>query len=305
MVSLAYLPYMRAFEAVARHGSVRGAGDELGLSPSAVSLQMRKLAEATGLKLIEKSGRGIRLTAAGREFSQTVRRSLAELQRGLQSAAQGLETDHRRKLRISVPPSLGVAWLAGAIVEHLERSDLPQVTVSTCRSAADVDWNGTDLAVVYDNPPFAGFWWQLLSEVRLRLVCSPLLLPRAELRRARQLRDVTLLHEDDGQEWSRWATASGVNIDGVRHAYFASVALALSCAVQGRGVALVSNVLAWAELQRGRLIQPLPAEIPASRAYYIVSPSDPRGDGTIATIVEFMTDFVRDVRKGARRSAKA
>lgn len=67
-----YLQYLRAFEAAARLGSVRKATEELNLSPSAISLQLKKLREAAGIVLFDKSGRSVVLSHQGKEFSQVV-----------------------------------------------------------------------------------------------------------------------------------------------------------------------------------------------------------------------------------------
>ena len=67
-----YLQYLPAFEATARLGGVRHAAEELNLSPSAISLQLKKLSDATGIILFQKSGRNVALTQAGKDFSQAV-----------------------------------------------------------------------------------------------------------------------------------------------------------------------------------------------------------------------------------------
>jgi LysR family transcriptional regulator, glycine cleavage system transcriptional activator len=75
-----YLQYLPAFEAAATLGSIRGAAEALNLSPSAISLQLKKLGEATGIILFEKSGRNVVLTPAGREFSNAVALTLSQLE---------------------------------------------------------------------------------------------------------------------------------------------------------------------------------------------------------------------------------
>lgn len=303
MYPLSFLPYLKAFNAVAQYGSVRAASEKLNLSPGAVSQQMRRLSEVTGLELIEKFGRGVRLTAAGQEFARTVEQSLAELSRGLKNASDYANTVQPRPMRLSIPSTLGLAWLAAAIVEHGEIENLANVSVCTASSVADVDWNNTDLAVVYDNPPFPGLWWQLLSEVKLHMVCSPVLLQRLKLpRQDRQLKNVTLLHEDDGQAWARWSSASGIGIDDVRNVYFSSVGLALASAVQGKGLALVSDVLAWSDIQQGRLINPFSTEIPAPCAYYILTRTEEARDPVIVSVITQIMSFVHDVGRRNRFS---
>ena len=298
MHPLSFLPYLRAFDAVAQHGSVRAASEELGLSPGAVSLQLRKLSEVTGLEFWEKSGRGIRLNPAGRAFARTVEQSLTDLKRGLQDASVGTGEPSRQPLRVSVPPSLGSAWMAGAMIETVRRAGPNRLFVRTGMQASEIDWDETDLAVVYDNPPFPGLWWQLLSDVVLQPVCSPTLLPRLERRRhPRRLGAVTLLHEDDGEEWARWAAEANVDIGEASHAYFASVALAQAAAVQGVGIALISNILTWSDVQQGRLIHPFRTRITASFAYYFLCPSEQAKRPAVRSMIDQVTDQVWHLRR--------
>ncbi|WP_053248301.1 LysR substrate-binding domain-containing protein [Ensifer adhaerens] len=275
MKALHFLPYLRAFEAVARIGSVRQAADELGLSPGAVSLQLRRLSETTGLTLLEKSGRNIRLTAAGRDFAQTVSHAIGNLAVAVENGAERQLENHRKKLTVALPPALAIAWMAGLLVQFADTRGLTDLTMRSCIRASDVLWDDVDLAIVYDNPPFDRLWWQVVSDVKLRTICSPLLFPRLEgSHRDRKLRDVTLLHEDDGREWTRWSAAARISLEGSRSVRVPSVAVAVASALQGQGIALVSDVLTRSYLQEGRLIQPFPTAIPASAGYYLLCPTE-------------------------------
>jgi LysR family glycine cleavage system transcriptional activator len=286
MRSLGFLQYLRAFEAVARIGTLRGAADELALSPSAVSLQLRKLGEATGLILFRKSGRNVVLTQAGREFSHTVTQSLGQLAGAVRSASD-IDLDGKaRSLTIFMSPSLGIAWLTATLVEFAEAMGTSRLTLRHCMRESDVDWTEADIAVVYDNPPFANCRWLLLSAVKLRPVCSPILFPRLDLQhRERKLGGITLLHEDDGQEWARWATAARVSLEGCGSVRVPTVAHAVASAVQGQGIALVSDVLTRSHFNDGRVIQPFSTSIDASWAYYIVWPFERSDDPLIQALI--------------------
>ncbi len=275
MKALHFLPYLRVFEAVSRIGSVRQAADELGLSPGAVSLQLRRLSETTGLTLLEKSGRNIRLTAAGRDFAQTVSHAIGNLAVAVENNAERQLENHQTKLTVALPPALAIAWMASLLVQFADARGVSDLAMRSCIRASDVQWDDVDLAVVYDNPPFNGLWWQVVSDVKLRTICSPLLFPRLEgSHRDRKLRDVTLLHEDDGREWTRWAAAARISLEGSRSVRVPSVAVAVASALQGQGMALVSDVLTRSYLQEGRLIQPFATAIPASAGYYLLCPTE-------------------------------
>lgn len=296
---LAFLPYLRVFEAVARRGSLRAAATELHLSPSAVSLQLRRLNEVTGLRLFRKAGRNIVLTGAGRDVFRTVSQSLGQLSAAVEASKEHGRAGGRRSLAISLPPALGIAWLSSLIVEFAEVHGIEDVTISGAVTEDAVDWNATDLAVVYDNPPFPNRWWKLLSEVRLKTVCSPILFPRLDLqRRDRKLDGVTLLHEDDGSEWGKWAKAARVDISRSARVRVPSIAHAVASAVQGRGMALASDVLTRTYLNEARLIQPFATTTSAVGTYYIVSLADPSEDPILQAFVNRMKEFLMPMTGG-------
>ena len=196
-----------------------------------------------------------------------------------------------------MPTAVGVAWASSALVEFAESHNIADLTIAEAIACAEVDWERSDLAIVYDNPPFRGMHWRLLSEVRLRAVCAPVLFPRLDLqRRERKLNGIPLFHEDDGKEWARWAVEARVSLQGSARVRVGSIAQAVSSAVQGRGMALVSDVLTRGFLAEGRLIQPFATSINAAHEYYIVCPEDRASDPLILALIEHITASIRPKR---------
>lgn len=294
--ALAFLPYLKVFEAVARLGSLRAAARELNLSPSAVSLQLRRLGEVTELTLFRKVGRNLVLTAAGRDVFHAASQALLQLSTAVEGSKKQGPLGTGRSLCVSLPPALGIAWLTSLIIEHAESHRIVDVTIDSTVTEDGVYWNATDLAVVYDNPPFPNRWWTLLSDVRLKTVCSPILFPRLDLqRRDRKLSGITLLHEDDGSEWAKWSEATRVDITGSSRVRVPSIAHAVASAVQGRGIALVSDVLTRGHLNDGRLIQPFATAIQAASAYYVVTIADPADDPFLQALIGKMTGYLKPI----------
>lgn len=294
-----YLQYLPAFEATARLGGVRQAAEELNLSPSAVSLQLKKLGGATGIVLFRKSGRNVALTRAGKEFSHAVAMSLGQIDMATRASRQVAAGDRPAPLAVSVPAALGVAWLTAAIVDFAESHGIADLAINEAVAASQVDWGRNDLAIVYDNPPFAGKYWRSLSEVRLCAVCAPTLFPHLDLRRDRKLGSVTLLHEDDGGEWAKWSIAARIGLEGNCRVRVSSMAQAIASAVQGRGVALVSDVLTRNYLAEGRLIRPFATTINAAREYYIVCPVERANDPVLRALAERLIEQLRRGREPA------
>jgi LysR family transcriptional regulator, glycine cleavage system transcriptional activator len=292
-----YLQYLPAFEAVARLGSVRKAAEELNLSPSAISLQLKRLTEVTGIPLLEKAGRNIVLTPPGREFSQAVALSLSQLDAAARSSRALSPGGKPASLSISLPTALGIAWLSAAVVEFAESRNIANLRIHEAIRESEVDWETNDIAVVYDNPPFHGKYWRLLSDVRLKTVCSPILFPRLDLQhRDRKLNGITLLHEDQGDEWKKWAVAARVSLQGSARVRVDSVAQAVASAVQGRGIALLSDVLTRNYLAEGRLIQPFSTAINAAAAYYLVCAQERSEEGLLQSLMDQVSEHLRPSR---------
>lgn len=294
---LMFLQYLPAFDAVSRLGSVRAAAEELNLSPSAISLQIKKLSETTGITLFEKSGRNLALTRSGTDFAESVSICLGQLTEAAMSARNTDQSQQMTSLAVSVPTALGIAWLTSAIVEFAETRNIGNLTLNEAISASEVDWEANDIAIVYDNPPFPGKHWRLLSEVRLRTVCSPILFPRLDLQhRGKKLNGITLLHEDNGEEWAKWAVSARVSLQGSGRVRVDSVAQAIASAVQGRGIALVSNVLTRNYLAEGRLIQPFLTSINAAHEYYILCSDERSEEPMLQSLIERILDYFRQAR---------
>lgn len=268
----AALHHFRAFEAVGRLGSVRLAADELHVTPGAVSQQLRKLQDDLGVALLEKDGRRLRLTEAGRQLMAASGVALGELTRCLNGLATRAAGRDRRRLVLSVPLSLGVSWLLPRVFGFLDLAGIAELDLRHATGAADVDWRGLDAALVYDNPPFPGFWWEKVSEVQLRPVMSPRLWQVGGFETAEAFTRERLLHEDDGSEWRRWLRAARVTRSADRHAHFHSLVMVLAAAEAGAGVALVSDFVTHEAVRAGRLVAPQLLSIPASRGYYLLAP---------------------------------
>lgn len=287
------LPYLRAFVAVAERGSIRRASDDLGLTAGAVSIQLKKLAELTGLELFEKSGRGLSLTMAGEKFAHSVKESLNAIVFGLHDASVLGDDATRQTLRISIPPALGSAWLAGAIVNYSRQAGHAKVFVTSKTSFYEIDWSDTDLGVVWGKPPFPGCWWKLLTDVEAWPVCSPRLIGHLGTERPiRSLRNVSILHEDDGKTWTNWAAKANVSISDTAQVYFPSPDLAQSAAVQGQGVALISNLLASNDIRQGHLVQLFQTSVTRSRGYYFVCPIERESSPLVTSVVAAISSYI-------------
>src|SRR5438874_2451964 len=140
---------LRSFESVARRGSVRQAAEELCVSPSAVSHQIHKLEEWLGLPLIERSGRGIRLTEAGERYKSKVCEGL-----GIIESETALLRKHKGApvVRAAVLSGFAVAWLMPQMQDFWVKYPDVQLAIYYSRLTDPLDPATVDIAVRYGHP---------------------------------------------------------------------------------------------------------------------------------------------------------
>ncbi|TKW78890.1 MAG: LysR family transcriptional regulator, partial [Bradyrhizobium icense] len=230
---------LRAFVAAARHESARMAAEELGVTPSAVSHQIRILEDWVGRPLFVRAARQIQLTAAGRALFRRLDAgfgTIAEATRAARAKARD------RSLRISTLPLITSTWLIPRLrdFEDLcakEGMDLA-IEIDTSNALADFDTNTVDVAIrsVYQPSP------NLVSHKLLDLRAVPLCTSRIakKLTCPADLSRATLIHISARPEgWQRWFREIGVEpVTAKSNISFDTVPAALEAAAASRGVVL-------------------------------------------------------------------
>lgn len=268
---------LRSYEAAARHLSFTRAAGELGVTPAAVSHQVKMLEDHIGIALFQRVNRQLVLTEAGEACLPGIRAAFD----GLASAIDSISTAGRSGvLTVSVAPSLAGKWL----LPRLERfkSVHPDVDVRVSPSIQLVDFASgeTDVAIRYGTGRYPGLTSELLISESVVPVCSPRLLDGPQpLRSPADVRLHTLLHDDSPDEdascppWALWLKAAGVEgVDATRGPRFTQPSLVLEAAILGQGIALAKSTIAAADLAEGRVIKPFELTLPLEFAYYIVYP---------------------------------
>lgn len=285
-----------AFDALARHGSASRAAEELRLTRSAVSHQVRLLEETVGTKLVCKVGRGLGLTAEGALYAQRVRTALHALTDATQRAREPAVAG---KLRISCIPSLATRWLAINIGDFRRLHPEADIEISTSNDPNDVYRSNIDLFIRYGSGTWAERWVCPLAHIEFYPVCSPQLLNLlGRPQSPDELRGYDLIHVADRADWTRWfAAAKAAHVNVPVGLWFADAHLGLDAAAAGYGVALGDDVLASEDLRTGRLIRLFDIAIPAPEAYYVIA--DPAGMGQLAkrVFVDWLCDRMRVTRQ--------
>lgn len=274
MRKLPPLAALRAFEAAARHSSFKRAANELNVTPTAISHQIRLLEATLGLQLFVRGIRRVDLTPAGQRLYPTLRDGFD----GFEQAINDLGKPRREVLTLSATPLFTARWLVPRVDSF--RAANPGVDLRLHATLEPVDLLGgeADAAIRYGRGPFPGLFSQPLVAQSFVPMCSPAL----GLTGPEELGVAPLLHSEwrhqgpDTPTWLRWGQVAGVDgVDWTRGVTFTDEAHVLQAAIAGQGVALISPLLVSAELESGALVQPFGPALPGVY-FHFVRPDDPR-----------------------------
>ncbi len=266
---------LRALEAAARHLNFTRAAEELNVTQSAVSHQIRHLEELWGLKLFDRPPRGLALTRNGQALAPMVRQFLDDLG----STLETLQTEVKRSpLRVDMLQSFSVTWLVPRLGRfHDEHPDM-DIWISTHDEVIDFASHDVDAAIRLGHGNYPGLSSTLLLREHVFPVCSPGFLKREDAPRepADLLKVPLLLRLGDPAHpnWEDWFQRAGVPVpalvDGSR---FPDSNMALQAAMNGQGVALARSAHVGDDLKAGRLVRLFDVEYPSSVSYYLVCPN--------------------------------
>jgi LysR family glycine cleavage system transcriptional activator len=280
---------LRAFEAAARHLSVKKAAIELNVTPAAVSHQIRMLEDYLGVQLFHRYNRALELTDAARA-------SLPKLREGFDCLVQAVERLRSHVsggvLTVSAAPSFAARWLMPRLHRFIAAHPEVDVRVSARMRRVSVDGKGdvaeratveawlddSDIAILYGRGNYPNLWVKKLLDLTITPICSPQLLQGDHpLKKPADLAQHMLLHDDTGDLydnepfWDVWLHAANVNgVDARRGPHFSHAVLAFEAAIDAVGVVATMPVLAAEDIAAGRLIAPFDLHVALDSAYYLV-----------------------------------
>ena len=269
---------LAVFEAAARLASFRAAAEELGLTPSAVSHQVRLLEARFATRLFERVGRGVLLSHEGQWLYDQVQAGFDTLRAAVRSlqASQGRANLGRARevVRVSTPPSLASKWLLPSLPDFLARHPAIDIRVSA-QAARGLDASSIDLAIVYGGPGKKEFRAVPLLEDALQPLCAPGLLAAREIRSPRDLLAHTLIRtRGNTVSWEEWLERQELRLRRVKTIQFDPSHVAIEAAVRGLGVVLESDILTQEEIAAGKLVAPLPGLEISATSYWLVTPHE-------------------------------
>ncbi len=259
---------LRAFDAAARHLSFKAAARDLGLTPTAISHQVRQLEALSGCRLFKRDSRPVRLTVEGAAFHAELAPTMAALAETYRRLAQQGE---RHSVTLGAGPLFASRWLVPRLADFWERH--PNIDLRLHHSPLPI-WQrreAIDLAVAWGR----GDWPEVSAEPFLRVEISPvlapdLLPPSGDRLCPEDLLGLALLHHRSEEGWRQWFSAVGLEPQSLSGTQFEDANVLLQAALAGRGVALGIITLIGVELSSGRLLSPFEMCVVPSEAYYLI-----------------------------------
>ena len=291
---------LKAFEASARHLSFTKAAAELNVTPAAVGHQVKALEALLQVRLFRRLTRALRLTDAGQAALPAISEAFDLLARGVEELRADRDSG---VLTVSVGPSFGALWLVPRLERFRARHPEIEIRLDGTERRVDVPRGEADVALRYGPGGYKGVRVDRLFGPLNTPVCSPALRDgQPPLRRPEDLRHHNLLHiewKEAEPSWRLWLLAAGLDdIDPSRGPQFTEEAMAVRAALDGQGVALVSDILVADELAAGRLVRPFDPSLsrPLTFSYYLLSPEDGDERPKIAAFRDWLLEEARASR---------
>ena len=298
MRKLPPLRALHAFEAAARHHSFGAAATELGVTPTAISHQIRQLEETCGVKLFQRRPRPLLLTSAGARLYPALRNGFD----ALASAVALLAEDVQAPLRVTTPSAFASKWLVPHLPKWREENPTVPLEIIGTDAVLDVRAGAADVAIRYARkPPLDFVTHEVFRDVYVP-VCSPRLLEHyGPIERAADLVRLPLIHYDwinrdpDAPTWRQWlAVARSIDPDFSPlekvNLSFREELHAIDAVVGGQGIAICSDVVVSNELRSGLLVKAHPLSLPGYGFYLVSMVHSPR-----APVIEAFSTWMRSI----------
>ena len=270
---------LRAFTAAAQRLSFSKAAEDMGVTPAAISHQIKEIEDQLRVTLFIRNSRSMVLTQEGEILATAARESLETLGRAIKRVKR---LENRNQIKVSASPSIGAKWLVPRLDKFLEIAPNADVRLDVTSSLVDFERDDIDIAIRFGEGRYPGMDAQLLFRDIVFPVCSPSIITReAPLNHPRDLLKHKLIHLDyeiqssPWPNWKMWMAAAGIkDFDDRSGLHFRQTSLTVQAAIDGMGVALGDSNLVADDLAAGRLVKPfeLALRTPPQFAYYIITP---------------------------------
>jgi LysR family glycine cleavage system transcriptional activator len=289
------LNQLRTFQLAGRQLSFKGAAEELAITPSAVSHQIRKLESFLGIALFVRGTRSLELTDAGRNYFNFLDGMFARLE----NETQLMLTRYGRSIvRLCVPPFFASEALLPRLSDYQLIAQDTDIRVSTQPSAMKVHPPEADLSVLLGANNWPNLVTYRLMARKVVVACAASLKTAAQLDSYESLNGQTLIvHENRPEAWRNWADWLGIPLLKPRKLIrLDSMSAVVRAAEQGLGIALVSWPLGKACFESGALVRLFEDEMDTGERFYLAHRPEDAGREEVNHLVQWL---LREFREDA------
>ncbi|WP_292538255.1 LysR substrate-binding domain-containing protein [Mesorhizobium sp.] len=267
MLNRVHLNGLRAVETVARLGSLSAAANELNVSASAVSQQVKRTEAQLGQALFERTASGLVPTEFGTVFTARLGAGFRELAQAVALADEASECT----LVVSVAPAFASKWLLPRLSRHFTRHPNVLLRIDASVRIADLDRSDIDIAIRLGDGKWPGVRAELLLAQEVFPVCAPVIADK--LKSIEDLALTCAITDERAMiSWESWFEAAGVKpVSFLKGARFSDPMLCLESAIAGHGVMLGWQLLTADALADGRLVAPFGVRAESGLGYWLVT----------------------------------
>jgi DNA-binding transcriptional LysR family regulator len=290
--ALPALDLLVGFESAARHLSFTKAGEELFLTQSAVSRQIKDLEDQLGVVLFQRRHRALALTEAGHQFYAAAAQALSTMR----TATDRLRAQAGKKaLSVTTTHSFAALWLIPRLAGFTRDHPGVDVRITAETRVQQLERDGLDLALRHGPASLAGPNAVRLFGEKVFPVCSPKLLRKKPLEKPQDLKNHVLLQYDDPEgrhPWLHWKTWLEVErIADLKPAgtlSFSGYEQIIPAAIAGHGVALGRSPLVKDLMRSGELVAPFKSSADPARAYFAIVSRNAAGRPEVTAFLEWL-----------------
>lgn len=279
-----------ALEAVDRLGSASAAAEDLNLTQSAISRQLKQLEQQMEVDLVARDQMRMQLTPGGANYAKEARAILSRL---AQASIKLRANPDGGSLNLSILASFGLHWLAPRLKGFVGQHPGITVNLQTHNLPFSFEAGTAQAAIHYGTRDWPGVQYLPLMPKHVLPVCAPDLLP-SPLHRPQDLLDYPLLHlETHPDSWEQWFGLHDVEAARLQGMLFDQSSAMTQAAVHGLGIALLPTFLAEGEIAAGRLQLAISGAPVTLGEYFLVWPAEHADDYPLMQFRNWLLDQIK------------
>jgi LysR family glycine cleavage system transcriptional activator len=278
---------LRTFCIAARTESFRSAGEQLFITASAVSHQIKSLEEELGEQLFDRGSRELSLTKIGKAFFDDVAPLIEELDQVAAKYKKGATTS---SIRMSVQPFFASEYFVPRLSEFTREHPEIDILVGTSDESSEKHPSDADLSIRLFRAPPTNIPSDLLFPLRLVPAGSPDFKKKLRVRKKKIVSEFPIIvHETHPKAWKKWSKVSGIELpENTRVTRLDSMIAVVRAAQRGIGAALVPVPIGELWFTEGSVVRLFKDEYVADVSYYLVCSEDRVEDKSVSLLRQWI-----------------